>query len=73
MTIKPLYTILLTINNIQIRIIALAVAKEMIINLIYIYIYVMLCIITDNKITRNVFSMKRKKENGKYTNTNQEI
>lgn len=53
------------------RIIALAVAKEMIINLIY--IYVMLCIITDNKITRNVFSMKRKKENGKYTNTNQEI
>lgn len=71
MTIKPLYTILLTINNIQMRIIALAVAKEMIINLIY--IYVMLCIITDNKITRNVFSMKRKKENGKYTNTNQEI
>lgn len=71
MTIKPLYTILLTINNIQMRIIALAVAKEMIINLIY--IYVILCIITNNKITRNVFSMKRKKENGKYTNTNQEI
>lgn len=57
MTIKPLYAILLTINNIQMRFIALAVAKEMIINL-YMSYYISSRII---KLWETYFQWKEKK------------